>query len=91
MKTVPLHVVIISTIYPLLDPNIRAKLVHSTFAFRWLRRDGPRVIAKLHLDWNQSRFGRPLGSPDPRWPSPGCIFLWVTDKCALSLIPRCIL
>ena len=26
-----------------------AKFIHSIFVFRWLRKDGPRAIAKLHL------------------------------------------
>ena len=39
----------IKTVYPLLYPSVCAKLAHPISVFRWLRKDGPRAFAKLHL------------------------------------------
>ena len=47
--------------------------------------------AKPHLDGSQSGFGRPQGSADPWWHSPGSSFLWLAGRWALTLFLGCIL
>ena len=39
--------------------------------------------AKGHLDWIQSRFGRPLGSANPLASPLATAFAWVTDRWVL--------
>ena len=39
--------------------------------------------AKGHLDWIQSRFGRPLGSANPLASPLSTAFAWVTDRWVL--------
>ena len=48
METVPHHVVIISTIYPLCTQVFVQNLFTlSLLIFRWLRKDGPKAFVKL--------------------------------------------
>ena len=47
-ESVPRYVVI-NVIYPFCVPQIFVQVFHPIFVFRWLRKDGPRAIAKLHL------------------------------------------
>ena len=43
------HHVAINDIYFLDVPQIVVQVFHHILVFRWLRKDGPRAIAKLHL------------------------------------------
>ena len=46
--------------------------------------DKNESLAKVHLDWCQSRFGRPIGSAGPTLPPLATAFGWVTGRWVLG-------
>ena len=71
-----------------LDRSVPAETIHGNTENR-LQEDQHRLPAKVHLDGNQGRFGRTMGSTGPTLAPLATAFLRVSAWWALMLVRRC--
>ena len=71
-----------------LDRSVPAKTIHGNTENR-LQEDQHCLPAKVHLDRNQGRFGRTMGSAGPTLAPLATVFLHVYSWWALMLVRRC--
>ena len=69
--------------------SVPAKTIHGNTENR-LQEDQHCIPAKVHLDRNQGRFGRTMGSVGPTLAPPATVFLRVSALWVLMLVRQCL-